>query len=216
MRKSQTKHNFSKHKRRSVCEVWEICVLCFVWFLCGLCFVFYSLCFARHTRYSHSVSLWLHPALSIMQRKKKLFFTTRFKNNSQSSNIPERAGLSLRRMDQLVGSFFNRHATTDTSRRARWLKPSKAQYPKSKQSTIFQSTNEEAFVGFGMFCVLFGFLCMSVFCVFVHHTLCDVPAMTPCKHMVSGLFHSPHRGSFHLSLAVLVHYRSPRVFSLTG
>ena len=28
------------------------------------------------------------------------------------------------------------------------------------------------------------------------------------------LFHSPHRGSFHLSLTVLVHYRSPRVFSL--
>jgi hypothetical protein len=24
------------------------------------------------------------------------------------------------------------------------------------------------------------------------------------------LFHSPNRGSFHLSLAVLVHYRSPR------
>ena len=28
------------------------------------------------------------------------------------------------------------------------------------------------------------------------------------------LFHSPHRGSFHLSLTVLVHYRSPKVFSL--
>jgi hypothetical protein len=28
------------------------------------------------------------------------------------------------------------------------------------------------------------------------------------------LFHSPNRGSFHLSLTVLVHYRSPRVFSL--
>ena len=28
------------------------------------------------------------------------------------------------------------------------------------------------------------------------------------------LFHSAHRGSFHLSLTVLVHYRSPRVFSL--
>ena len=33
-------------------------------------------------------------------------------------------------------------------------------------------------------------------------------ATTPCKHTVSGLFHSPDRGSFHLSLAVLVHYRS--------
>jgi hypothetical protein len=28
------------------------------------------------------------------------------------------------------------------------------------------------------------------------------------------LFHSPHRGSFHLSLTVLVHYRSSKVFSL--
>ena len=28
------------------------------------------------------------------------------------------------------------------------------------------------------------------------------------------LFHSPHRGTFHLSLTVLVHYRSPDVFSL--
>ena len=28
------------------------------------------------------------------------------------------------------------------------------------------------------------------------------------------LFHSPRRGSFHLSLTVLVHYRSPNVFSL--
>ena len=35
-----------------------------------------------------------------------------------------------------------------------------------------------------------------------------LPSSTPCRHMVSVLFHSPHRGSFHLSLAVLVHYRS--------
>ena len=28
------------------------------------------------------------------------------------------------------------------------------------------------------------------------------------------LFHSPHRGAFHLSLTVLVHYRSLKVFSL--
>ncbi len=30
------------------------------------------------------------------------------------------------------------------------------------------------------------------------------------------LFHSGYPGSFHLSLTVLVHYRSPRVFSLGG
>ena len=41
-------------------------------------------------------------------------------------------------------------------------------------------------------------------------------ASTPCKHMVSGLFHCPYRASFHLSLTVLVHYRSRRVCSLTG
>ena len=30
------------------------------------------------------------------------------------------------------------------------------------------------------------------------------------------LFHPPHRGAFHLSLTVLVHYRSLNVFSLTA
>ncbi len=42
-----------------------------------------------------------------------------------------------------------------------------------------------------------------------HHS-----APTACRNTVSGSFHSPNRGSFHLSLTVLVHYRSPRVFSL--
>ena len=37
---------------------------------------------------------------------------------------------------------------------------------------------------------------------------------TACRHAVSGSFHSLNKGSFHLSLTVLVHYRSPRVFSL--
>ena len=37
---------------------------------------------------------------------------------------------------------------------------------------------------------------------------------TACKHTVSGSFNSLNKGSFHLSLTVLVHYRSPRVFSL--
>jgi hypothetical protein len=37
---------------------------------------------------------------------------------------------------------------------------------------------------------------------------------TACKRPVSGSFHSPHRGSFHLSLTVLVRYRSSKVFSL--
>ena len=33
-------------------------------------------------------------------------------------------------------------------------------------------------------------------------------APTVCKHMVSGSFSLPSRGAFHLSLAVLVRYRS--------
>jgi hypothetical protein len=39
-------------------------------------------------------------------------------------------------------------------------------------------------------------------------------ALTLRRHMVSVLFHSPHRGSFHLSLTVLVRYRSQTIFSL--
>jgi hypothetical protein len=39
-------------------------------------------------------------------------------------------------------------------------------------------------------------------------------ASTARKRTVSGLFHSPSRGTFHLSLTVLVHYRSSTVFSL--
>jgi hypothetical protein len=39
-------------------------------------------------------------------------------------------------------------------------------------------------------------------------------APTACRHMVSGTVSLPSRGAFHLSLTVLVHYRSPRVFSL--
>src|SRR3546814_12458289 len=35
-------------------------------------------------------------------------------------------------------------------------------------------------------------------------------APTACRHPVSGLFHSPRRGAFPLSLTVLVRYRSPR------
>ena len=41
-------------------------------------------------------------------------------------------------------------------------------------------------------------------------------APTACRHTVSGAISLPSRGAFHLSLTVLVHYRSLRVFSLTG
>ena len=39
-------------------------------------------------------------------------------------------------------------------------------------------------------------------------------ALTACKRTVSGSISLPFRGAFHLSLTVLVHYRSPGVFSL--
>ena len=45
---------------------------------------------------------------------------------------------------------------------------------------------------------------------------CDYPALTACRYMVSGSLSFPSRGAFHLSLTVLVHYRSSRVFSLGG
>ena len=35
-------------------------------------------------------------------------------------------------------------------------------------------------------------------------------ALSACKHRVSGSLSLPSRGSFHLSLTVLLHYRSPR------
>ncbi len=41
-------------------------------------------------------------------------------------------------------------------------------------------------------------------------------AVTACKHTVSGTISLPSRGAFHLSLTVLVHYRSAGIFSLTG
>ncbi len=40
--------------------------------------------------------------------------------------------------------------------------------------------------------------------------------LTACKHTVSGSISLPLRGTFHLSLTVLVHYRSFRVFSLAS
>src|SRR4030042_42794 len=48
-------------------------------------------------------------------------------------------------------------------------------------------------------------------------TLCHVYGFGPptaCRHKVSGTISLPFRGSFHLSLTVLVHYRSSVVFSL--
>ena len=39
-------------------------------------------------------------------------------------------------------------------------------------------------------------------------------ALTACQQTVSGTISLPFRGTFHLSLTVLVHYRSLEVFSL--
>src|SRR3954471_20700883 len=46
------------------------------------------------------------------------------------------------------------------------------------------------------------------------HSLKELPLLVSIRFQV--LFHSPNRGAFHLSLTVLVHYRSSRVFSLGG
>ncbi len=40
--------------------------------------------------------------------------------------------------------------------------------------------------------------------------------LTACRYAVSGTLSSPSRGAFHLSLTVLVHYRSLKVLSLGG
>ena len=40
--------------------------------------------------------------------------------------------------------------------------------------------------------------------------------LTACEYVVSGSLSSPLRGAFHLSLTVLVHYRSLKVLSLGG
>jgi hypothetical protein len=47
----------------------------------------------------------------------------------------------------------------------------------------------------------------------LRRTGCD--ALTACKPTVSGTISLPSRGTFHLSLTVLVHYRSSVVLSLT-
>src|SRR5919107_431385 len=49
-----------------------------------------------------------------------------------------------------------------------------------------------------------------------HPEGCACTALTACRHPVSGTISLPSRGIFHLSLTVLVRYRSPLVFSLAG
>src|SRR5215208_5078853 len=42
-----------------------------------------------------------------------------------------------------------------------------------------------------------------------HHPTTKSRALTDCRHTVSGTLSLPSRGTFHLSLTVLVRYRSP-------
>ena len=44
------------------------------------------------------------------------------------------------------------------------------------------------------------------------HPINEAP--TPCRHKISGSISLPSRGSFHLSVTVLVRYRSYTIFSL--
>ena len=48
-----------------------------------------------------------------------------------------------------------------------------------------------------------------------HHKYNWYSTLTACRHTVSGSISLPSRGSFHLSLTVLLRYQSPNVFSLT-
>jgi hypothetical protein len=48
-----------------------------------------------------------------------------------------------------------------------------------------------------------------------HHPIPKYQALTACRHTISGSLSLPSRGPFHLSLTVLLHYRSPDLFSLT-
>ena len=44
--------------------------------------------------------------------------------------------------------------------------------------------------------------------LFIDDLCVDKEALSGCRHMVSGSISLPSRGSFHLSLTVLLHYRS--------
>ena len=50
--------------------------------------------------------------------------------------------------------------------------------------------------------------------LYKRYAVTSYEAPTACRHEVSGTISLPSRGAFHLSLTVLVHYRSSRVFSL--
>ena len=51
-------------------------------------------------------------------------------------------------------------------------------------------------------------------CVLLGANTKEHSTLTACKHMVSGSISFPSRGAFHLSLTVLVHYRSPGYLAL--
>ena len=58
--------------------------------------------------------------------------------------------------------------------------------------------------------------CSTDHCPISSHSEALAPALTACRHTVSGSISLPSRGPFHLSLTVLLRYQSPNVFSLTG
>ena len=104
-------------------------------------------------------------------------------------------GLTSRSNEKLAGSFFNRHIVTRAQR----------------EQILPREAGLVSFLGFLRH--------LSHLRVRLRRTricLCYAQAPIACKHMVSGSLSLPSRGAFHLSLTVLVHYRSLGVFSLTA
>ena len=104
------------------------------------------------------------------------------------------SGLSYGRTQKLVGSFFNRHTVIPHTESTNVFL-----LPQYRQQTRNICINQQLRNVLNI---------RSSQCSLCEGLLLFVGAWFQL------LFHSPNRGSFHLSLTVLVHYRSSKVFSL--
>src|SRR3989344_2039195 len=102
-------------------------------------------------------------------------------------------------MNKLVGSFFNRHAVTPTLTLASLLCVFVIFVI---QHYLFKQKNK--------------FLLSTLICNknTMPKLVWELPLLV--SKWFHDLFQRPHRATFHLSLTVLVHYRSGRVFSLAS
>ena len=114
-------------------------------------------------------------------------------SDSLSLRLRQLSWLKLCDIRKLVGSFFNRHTVTLRAQHAR--KKLSSYKVKSTKRLCFYLMN---FINFPLStCVL-----------------CTLGLRFLVSRWFQVLFHRPHRAAFHLSLTVLVHYRSLDVFSL--